>query len=130
MIFYLTIRKIENVRICDTDKYEELEMDTNSFCLTLSEETLEYVIFPKKRSEWDQLRSKDCTDNFTVNAPDIFSPKSAVMSIRNIKRESRVSSKKSLDVQKYCISVAKHIVVMINRLTSTKLSAKDSIKEH
>ena len=52
------------------------------------------------------------------------------MSTRNLIRESQVSSGKSLGVQKCCVSVAKHIVVMITRLTSTSLAAKVSIKEH
>ena len=59
-------------KFCDTDKYEELEMDTDSLYLALSEENLEDVILPEKRAQWDQLRSKDCTDNFTANATDIF----------------------------------------------------------
>ena len=46
-------------KLCDTDKYEELEMDTDSLYLALSEENLEDVIFTKKRTEWDQLRSTD-----------------------------------------------------------------------
>ena len=117
-------------KFCDTDKYEELEMDTDSLYLALSEENLEDVILPEKRAEWDQLRSKDCNDNFTANATDNFSPGLAVMSPRNMIKESQVFSKENLDVQKCCISVAKHIVVMINRLTSTSLAAKDSIKEH
>ena len=116
-------------KFCDTDKYEELEMDTDSLYLALSEENLEDVIVPGKRAKWDQLRSKDCIDNFTANATDNFSPEIAVMSTRNMIRESRVYSKKSLDVQKCCVSVAKHIVVMISVLTSTSLAAKDSIKE-
>ena len=52
------------------------------------------------------------------------------MSTRNMIRESRVSSKKNLVVQKSCVSVAKHIVVMMSVLKSTSLAAKDSIKEH
>ena len=124
-LYYNFIRKF-----CDTDKYEELEMDTDSLYLALSEENLEDVIFPEKRAERNQLRSKDCTDNFTANATDNFSPELAVMSTRNMIRESRVSSKKNLDVQKLCVSVAKYIVVMINVLTSTSSTAKDSIKEH
>ena len=52
------------------------------------------------------------------------------MPTRNIIGERRVSSKKSLDVQKCCVSVAKHVAVLINRLTSTSLALKDSIKEH
>ena len=94
-------------------------MDTDSLYLALSEENLEDTILPEKRAEWNQLRSEDCTDNFTANATDIFSPELAVMPTRNKIRESRVSSKKSLDAQKCCVSVAKHIVVMLSVLTST-----------
>ena len=62
-------------KFCDTDKYEELEMDTDSFYLALCEENLADVILPKKRAEWDQLRSKECTDDFTANATDNFFPR-------------------------------------------------------
>ena len=62
-------------KFCDTDKYEELEMDTDSLYLALSEEILEDVILPEKRAEWDKLRSKDCSDNFTANATDNFFPR-------------------------------------------------------
>ena len=62
-------------KFCDTDKYEELEMDTDSLYLTLSEEYFEDVNLPKKRAEWDKLRSKDYTDNFTANAIDNFFPR-------------------------------------------------------
>ena len=105
-------------------------MDTDSHYLALSEENLEDVIVPEKRAEWDQLRSKDCNSNFTANATDIFFPEIAVIHTRSMIRQSRVSSKKSLDVHKCCVSVAKHIVVMINRLTSTSLPAKDSTKKY
>ena len=118
---------------CDTDKYEELEKDTDSLYLALSEEKLEDVILPQKRAEWDQLRSKDCNDNFTANATDNFFPKTCCnVHKKHDKREkeSQIFSKKSLDMQKCCVSVAKHIVVKINRLKSTSLAAKDSTKEH
>ena len=59
-------------KFCDIDKYEELELDTDSLHVTLSEKSLEDVILPEKRAEWDQLRSKNCTDNFTANATDNF----------------------------------------------------------
>ena len=62
-------------KFSDTDKYEELEMDTDSLYLALSEENLEDVILPEKRAEWNQIRSKDCTDNFTANATDNFFPR-------------------------------------------------------
>ena len=50
-------------------------MDTHSLYLALSEENSDDVILPEKRAEWDQLRSKECTDNFTANATDIFLPR-------------------------------------------------------
>ena len=62
-------------KVCDTDKYEELEMDTDSLYLALSEESLEDVILPEKRTEWDKIRSKDCTDDFTANATYNFFPR-------------------------------------------------------
>ena len=62
-------------KFCDTDKYEELEMDTDSLYLALSDENLEDVILPGKRVEWIQIRSKDCTNNFTANATDNVFPR-------------------------------------------------------
>ena len=47
-------------------------MDTDSLYLALCQEKLEDVVLPEKQAEWDQLRSKDCTDNFTANATDNF----------------------------------------------------------
>ena len=91
---------------------------------------MEDVIVPEKLVEWDQLSSKHYTDIFTANATDNFSPEPAVMFTRNRIRESQVSSKKGSDVQKCCVSVAKDNVVLITRLTSTSLVAKDSKKEH
>ena len=101
-------------------------MDTDSLYLALSEERLEDFILPEKRAERDQLRSKYCSDNFTANATDNFSPELAVMPIRNMIRESRVYLKRSLDVQKCCACVAKSLVATIERVTSTNSVAKDS----
>ena len=50
-------------------------MDTDSLSLALSEENLEDVNLPEKRSEWDQLCSKNYTDKITANATDNFSPR-------------------------------------------------------
>ena len=38
-------------KFCDTDKYEELEMDTDSLYLSLSDKNLEDVILLEKRAE-------------------------------------------------------------------------------
>ena len=76
---YAKLRKLELYynffkEFCDTDKYEELEMDTDSLYLALSEENLEDVILPRKRAEWDQLRSEDCIDNFFCECNRQFFP--------------------------------------------------------
>ena len=41
----------------------------------MSEQNFEDVILPKKRAEWEKLRSKDWTDNFTANGTDNFFPR-------------------------------------------------------
>ena len=50
-------------------------MDTDSLYLALSDEILEDVNLPEKRAEWEQLRSKDSTDNFAANATDTSFPR-------------------------------------------------------
>ena len=73
---YVTIRKTRMLELyynffkkfCDTDKYEEFEMDTDYLNLALSEENLDDVNLAEKRAECDQLRSENCTDNFTVKS--------------------------------------------------------------
>ena len=47
-------------KFSDVNKFEELEMDTDSFYLTLAEEYLDDCILPSKRAEWTEKRSKDC----------------------------------------------------------------------
>ena len=59
-------------KFCDTEKYEELEMDTDSLYLALSEENLEDILLPEKRNEWEAIRSRVCTDSFTANATGNF----------------------------------------------------------
>ena len=113
----------------DTDKYEELEMDTESLYLAVSEENLEDAILPEKRVEWDQLRSKDCTDVFTPNPTDNLSPELAVMSTRNRMREPGLIKEEFICAEMLCFC-SKTYCVMMSVVTSTSLSAKDSIKEH
>ena len=115
---------------CDTDKYEELETETDSLYLALSEDNSEDVIFPKKGAEWTCYFLKIALKTLLRMQSKIFSSELAVLSTRDMKRESRASSKKRLDVQKCCVSVAKHNVFTISTLTSTGVAAKDSIKEH
>ena len=69
--FYYNIFK----KFCNTEKYEELEMDNDSLYLALSEKYLEDNILPEKRNEWEAIRSRDCTDSFTANTTGNFFPR-------------------------------------------------------
>ena len=77
-------------KFCDTENYEELEMDTYSPYLALSDENLEDIILPEKRNEWEAKRSRDCTDSFTANATGDFFPKTCCTAHKkHDKREPR-----------------------------------------
>ena len=90
---YAKLRMLElyyNVftRFCDVNKFEELEMDTDSLYVALAEKELEDCIGPEMRAEWQMWRSKDCVDNFTADAvANFFSRTSCVKHKQYGKRE-------------------------------------------
>ena len=91
-------------KFCDIDKYEELEKDTDSLYLALSEEDLEDVIVPEKRAKSDQLRSEDCIDNFTANATDNFFPRTCPnVHNKHDKREPGLFKDELRCAQKLCL---------------------------
>ena len=114
---------------CDTDKYEELEMDTDSIYLALSEENLEEVIFPKSELNGTKYVLKIALITLLRRLPTIFSSELAVMPTGNMIGNRRDCLKKSLDVQNCYPCVAKPIVATIERVTSKNWVARDSIKE-
>ena len=63
---------------CDVDKFEELEIDTDSLYLAFAEKELEDCIKPEMRAEWQKLRSIDCVDSFTADAVANFFPERVV----------------------------------------------------
>ena len=62
-------------RFCDVNKFEELEMDTDSLYLALSENELYDCIREESKAEWSLLRKEDCKDDFTANATTKFFPR-------------------------------------------------------
>ena len=60
--------------LCDVNKFQELEMDTDSFYLALAEENLYDCIKPDKRAAWEKLRKNDCRDSFKAGAKSNFFP--------------------------------------------------------
>ena len=62
-------------KFCDVNKFEELEMETDSPYLALAENELKDCIRPEMRAEWRKLRSNDCVDSFTADAVANFFPR-------------------------------------------------------
>ena len=65
-------------KLCDVNKFEELEMDTDSLYFALAEKELEDCIRREMRAEWQRLRSNDCVDISTADAVASFSPEHVV----------------------------------------------------
>ena len=61
-------------RFCDVNKVEELEADTDSLYLALSEKELYDCIREEYKTEWSPLRTKNCKNDFTANATTNFFP--------------------------------------------------------
>ena len=76
-------------RFCDVNKFEELEMDTDSLYLALSEKELYDCIREESQAEWGLLRTEDCKDDFTANATTNFFPRTCCTKhMEHDKRES------------------------------------------
>ena len=62
-------------RFCDVNKFEELEMDTDSLPLSLSEKEWYDCIREESKVEWELVIREDCKDDFTANATSKFFPR-------------------------------------------------------
>ena len=102
---------------CDTEKYEELEMDTHFLYLALSGENLGDNIFAGKRNEWEALRSPDCTDSFTANATGNFLPRICCTAHKRHRKREPGLFRKNSGFRECWAVVAKHIVARIERVT-------------
>ena len=54
-------------RFCDVNKFEELEMDTDSSYLALSEKELYDCFREESKAGWEIMTTEDCEDDFTAN---------------------------------------------------------------
>ena len=62
-------------KFCDENKFEELEMDTDSLYLALAEDNLDDCILPEKKAQWTLIRRNDCRDDFIADADKKFFPR-------------------------------------------------------
>ena len=63
------------IKYCDINKFEELEVDADSFYLASAEEELYDCIRPHTKREWIDFRSSDLADDFKANATTNFFPR-------------------------------------------------------
>ena len=68
-------------KFCDVQKFEELEMDTDSLYLALAHENLYDCIRPEMRSIWNEIRRDDCTEFFRADSTCNFFQEFAVMNM-------------------------------------------------
>ena len=116
-------------KFCNTEKYEELETDTESLYLDLSEENLKILISQRKKTNGNQYVSQIVQIASLRTQQATSSQEQIVLLIRSMIRGSRDCSKKNSAVPKCCVCVPKPFVAKIERLTSITSVARDSIKE-
>ena len=135
--FLLPCAKLRMLELCyyffkkffDTEKYEELELDTDSLFLALLEENLEEIILPEKRNECEEYVREIVQIASVRLQRAVFFQEHVVLLTRSMIRESRDCLKKNSGVPKCCACVAKPIVATIERVTNSNSVARDSIKE-
>ena len=116
-------------KFCGTEKHEELEMDTDSLYLALSEKNLEDIILPEKETNGKQYVRKIVQIASQRMQRATSSQEHVVVLKRSMIRESRDCLKKNSGVPKCCACVTKPNVATIERVTSRNSVARDSIKE-
>ena len=111
-------------KLCDVNKFEELEMDTDSLYLAFAEKELEDCFRTEMRAEWQRLRSNDC-GSFHSCCFIIFLPPN--MSLKTQTRESLASSKKTLAERRCYVCVVRHTVAMTLPLINLNLAVSFSL---
>ena len=91
-------------RFCDVNKFEELQMDTDSLYLALSEKELYDCIREKSKAEWNQLRTEDCKDDLAANAATNFFPRTCCTKhIKLDKREPGLFNEEFRCTERLCL---------------------------
>ena len=75
---------------CDPNKYELIEMDTNSLYMALSEDKVDKIIRPEMQSLWYWMRQSDRAYNFAANSSSHFSHENVAISMLPLIREHLV----------------------------------------
>ena len=89
----------------DSQKYELIEMDTDSLYMALCEDKVEELKIPEMKLMWEMNRENNCRDDFRADERYNFPPETVVSSIGNSIRGHLDFSKKNLVVLRWLLSV-------------------------
>ena len=98
-------------KICDNEKFQEIEIDTDSMYLAVAEKEMFDCIRREKRQEWDLLRGKNCRYFFTAGDCSNFFSGPVVLNTKIMIKESLVCSNRNFDSLISCFCVAGHTAV-------------------
>ena len=111
-------------KFCDVNKFEELEMDTDSLYLALAEENLYDCIQPDKRAAWEKMRESDCRDSFKADAKSNFFPRTCCsIHKKHDKREPGFFKEEFRCTEMLCLC-SKTYCCYDNKLDKFKFSSK------
>ena len=92
-------------RFCDVNKFEELEMDTDSLYLAPSEKELYDCIREESKAEWELKRTENCKDDFTANTTTNFFPRTCCTKhMKHDKRETGLFKEEFRCTEMLCFS--------------------------
>ena len=106
---YLKLRMLELYynffeRFSDVNKFEELEMDTDSLYLALSEKELYDCFREESKTEWELMRTDECKDDFTANATTNFFPRTCCTKhMKHDKREPGFFKEEFRCTEMFCL---------------------------
>ena len=60
---------------CNFNSFEEMEMDTDSLYLALSQLSLEDCVNPEMKEVWINIRQEGCSNSFSANSSSNFFPR-------------------------------------------------------
>ena len=117
-------------KIRDTDKYEEMEMDTDSLYLAIAERHLHDCIRGEK------IKSGNCCVARTVMIRSLQTLAAFlffecfVLNTENMTKQSLDCSRLIINALKCCVYVAKHTAVTIRRATALIAAENDVTSDH
>ena len=115
-------------RLYDVNKFEELEKDTDSLYLALSEKELYDCIREESKAEWEVMRTEDCKDDFTANATTNFVPRTCCTEHKKHDKREPGFFKEEFPCRECCVYAVRSIVVMTPIPTNTNFAAKAQTK--